>query len=307
VNPSAFAAAAAVVAGALVALSCGCSGDSKAVREVEAAFDSGDYRETVALCRHAIRRNEAEARVYYYYGAALIEMDRDFEAFRQFDEAAARDPALGIEASAWLSDKAADDFRAWRRRRAAERMRKAAELDPARALGGYQYLVADLYFQEEQWEDAVRLYRGALAAAPDTSEARTAMFNLAVALERAGSTAAAREAYETLLETWPRGRHRVEARWRLANLCFEEGQRQYDQGNFEAAIEQLVGMEERTDNQGLLQRSRFLLGEAYEAVGDLENAYRQYQAVIDSDRGASGRVVQRARAKVDALREAGLN
>lgn len=292
---------------ALGVLAAGCSRGDKALREIESAFEAGDYREAVALCRHAIRQNTAGARVYYYYGAALVEMDRDFEAFRQFDEAVARDGDLAAEASAWLAERAGDDFRAWRRRRAAERMRKAAELDPARDLRGFQYLVGDLYFQEERWEDAARLYRGALVAVPDTSEARAAMFNLAVALERSGATSAAREAYESLLEAWPRGRHRVEARWRLANLCFDEGQRQYDLGNYELAVEQLVGMETRTDNQGLLQRSRFLLGEAYEAVGDLDNAFRQYQAVIDSDRGASGRIVQRAHAKVDALREAGLN
>jgi len=277
------------------------------VGEVESAFADGDYREAVALCRHAIRRNAAPPRVYYYYAASLVGLNRDFEAFRQFDEAVMKDAALGTEASAFLFERGQADFREGRRRRAAERLRKAAELDPGRALGGFQYLVAGLYFEEEEWEGAVRSYRAALEVLPDTSEVRVAMFNLARALEASGAPASAREAYELLLETHPRGKHRIEARWRLANLYFDEGEKHYAMGNYEMAIKQLEGMDERTDNHGLLQRSRFLLGESYEAMGDFENAYLQYRAVIDEDRGASGRIVQRARSKVDAFREAGVN
>jgi len=306
VSLSSLAFALAVAAGAAL-IGWGCSQENKTLREVEAAFSAGDNAETVALCRHAIRRNAATPRVYYYYGAALVELGRDFEAFRQFDEAVGQDRVLGPEASSFLAGKGEDDFRAWRRRRAAERLRKAAELDPGRELGGYEYLVADLYFQEENWEGAIRCYRGALVAVPDTSEARVAMFNLARALESMGTPATAREAYEQLLEAHPRGRHRHEARWRLANLCYDEGERQYALGNYEMTIEQLEGMDARTDNQGLLQRSRFLLGEAYEAMGDFEKAYAQFRSVIEGDRGASGRIVQRAQSKVDAFREAGLN
>ena len=274
---------------------------------MEAAFAAGDHRETVALCRHAIRRNAATPGVYYYYGASLVELNRDFEAFRQFDEALRRDRAQGPKASAFLFERGQTDFREGRRRRAAERLRKAVELEPGRPMGGFLYLIAGLYYDEENWPSAVRYYRGALEAVPDTSEARPAMFNLARALEATGSPASAREVYEALLESHPRGKHRIETRWQLANLCFDEGEKQYALGNYALAIEQLEGMERRTDNQGLLQRSRFLLGETYEAMGDFEKAYEQYRAVIDGDRGASGRIVQRARSKVDAFREAGLN
>jgi tetratricopeptide (TPR) repeat protein len=62
----------------------------------------------------------------------------------------------------------------------------------------------------------------------------------------------------------------------------------------------------RTLNPGLQQQSRFLLGETYEAMGELDKAYEQYQKVIQRDRGASGRIVERAREKIAALREAGL-
>ena len=49
-----------------------------------------------------------------------------------------------------------------------------------------------------------------------------------------------------------------------------------------------------------------LLGETYEAQGEFDAAYRAYRTVLQEDSGASGRIVERARQKVDALREAGL-
>ena len=41
-------------------------------------------------------------------------------------------------------------------------------------------------------------------------------------------------------------------------------------------------------------------------MGDYAKAYEQYKTIIMEDRGASGRIVERARAKIEAFRDAGL-
>ena len=90
------------------------------------------------------------------------------------------------------------------------------------------------------------------------------------------------------------------------NILYDRGEKMFLTGNYEETISLMAEVMARTRNPGLRQKSRFLLGETYEAMGDLDEAYQQYQKVIQTDRGASGRIVERARAKIAALREAGL-
>ena len=85
-----------------------------------------------------------------------------------------------------------------------------------------------------------------------------------------------------------------------------EGEKQFVLGNYEETIEVINKLLVRTRNPGLSQKSRFLLGESYERLGEMEKAYEQYRRIIDTDRGASGRIVDRAKQKIAALREAGL-
>ena len=288
-------------------LSAGCSAERKAVREIEATFTRGEYRETVALCRHAIRRNLDFAKVYYYYGASLVSMNRDYEGFRQFDLSVARDPSLAKEVAEFLLREAREDFRNSRRHRAAGRFRKAVETDPNKQLGEFEFLVADLYFEEKQFVPAAAFYHSAITANPDTSASRAAYVNLAAAQMHNGSDSAARQTLVELLARFPRGPHRVEARWRLASLAFDEAEKQFVLGNYESVVELLEEMMENTTNHGLMQKARFLLGETYEAMGEFKDAYAAYRGIIQDDRGASGSIVERAREKVRSFREAGLN
>jgi hypothetical protein len=62
----------------------------------------------------------------------------------------------------------------------------------------------------------------------------------------------------------------------------------------------------KTDNRSLQQKARFLLGQAYEGKGDVAAAYEAYREVIRNDRGDSGQIVERARARIEAIQEAGL-
>jgi tetratricopeptide (TPR) repeat protein len=284
----------------------GCSQEKKTIAEIRGAYESGDYREAVAICRNAIRKGLESPDVYYYYGASLVSLNRDYEGFRFFDKAAELDPTHSPQIAEFLIDSGVSSFHKRLRSQAAKRMRHAAETDPAVDLGTFVYMVADEYFAENDYESAAQFYRRALDQYPDTSVAETAYLNLARSYMEIGTPVRARESLKELLDRYPDGRLATQARWQLVNLLYEEGEKQFVLGNYEEAIEVIDELLARTHNPGLSQKSRFLLGESYERLGDMEQAYKQYQKIIDTDRGASGRIVERAKQKIAALREAGL-
>lgn len=289
-----------------LALGSGCSKEKKAVAEIREAFEADEHQEAIAFCRHAIRRGIDAPEVYYYYGASLVSLNRDFEGFRQLQKAAEGDPSISAKIAEYLFDSGDRSFRKRLRSQAAGRMRHAVEIDPALDLGPYVYMVADQYFAENDYEPAARFYARALTQRPDTTAAEEAYLNLAKSYVEIGTPARARESLEEMLDRYPGGRLATQARWRLVNLLYEEGEKQFVLGNYEEAVEVINELLRRTRNPGLSQKSRFLLGESYERMGEYENAYRQYRRIIDTDRGASGRIVDRAKQKIAALREAGL-
>jgi tetratricopeptide (TPR) repeat protein len=297
-----------VLAAAVIslALGSGCSKEKKAVAEIREAFEAEEFQEAIAFCRHAIRRGIEAPEVYYYYGASLLSINRDFEAFRQLELAAEGDPSMSPRIAEFLYESGTRSYQKRLRSQAAKRMRQAVEMDPALDLGPYVYMVADAYFAENDYEPAARFYARALVERPDTSAAEEAHLNLAKAYVEIGSPSRARETLVEMLDRYPDGTLVTQARWRLVNLLYEEGEKQFVLGNYEEVVEVIDELLRRTRNPGLSQKSRFLLGETYERMGEYENAYLQYRRIIDTDRGASGRIVERARQKISALREAGL-
>ena len=92
---------------------------------------------------------------------------------------------------------------------------------------------------------------------------------------------------------------------RLDDITYGEAQKALERGDLPRAAEladQLVG---RTQNRSLQQKGRFVLGEAYERMGETGRAYAAYREIIESDRGDSGGVVERARERIEALQGAG--
>ena len=185
---------------ALVLVTCGCSQEKKTLSEIRDAYESGEYRETIAYCRHAIRRNIVTAEVYDYYGRSLLALGRDYEAFRQFDEAVEND-------ASWAPDIARELYRrgtmASRRSVKAQRLQKAVEYDASVDLSEQRFLVADGYYKSGDFESAARHYERALTEFPDTSVAPAAYYNMALSVIEIGAPVRARETLETLLDRFP--------------------------------------------------------------------------------------------------------
>ena len=64
-----------VVTVCLLLLACGvgCSRRGKALAKIRDALAKNDYEETMVLSEHALRNGVQDAKVYFYYGVALIE------------------------------------------------------------------------------------------------------------------------------------------------------------------------------------------------------------------------------------------
>jgi tetratricopeptide (TPR) repeat protein len=283
-----------------------CSKTEKAIGEIRELFEAGEYDETIAHCRHALRRDIRDAGVYYYYGLALLELGRDYEAWQQLDTCVQINSALSGQIAAYVFASAETDFLAGRNHRAGRRFKAAIAYDPSMELGAYQFITGDVFYDEKQYETAIEMYHAAVTEFADSSLVERTLYRLAIAYQAADLEDSSRASLKKLLEDYPRGEYATEAGWRLANLLFDMGERELANGNFEAVIEITDELLELTENSTLAQKGRFIRGEAYEGLGEFKKAYNEYRAVIRQDRGASGRIVQRAEAKIAVLREAGL-
>lgn len=289
----------------LVATS-GCSEKRKTMGEIRESFSSKNYEETMLLCQRALRKNINNGEVYYYYGLALIELGRDYEAFARFGDGVVVDSTMAPRVASLLLAKGREALSRGEAKKASARIKVAADLDPTLDLGTLKYLVADAYFDERQFERAAVMYNAAIAERPDTVAVEVAYFNLADCYLALGDSTRAIATLDRLVERFPAGKLSGEAQWKLVNLLHDHAASEFSRGNYQVVVEEIRTLLTRTTNVSLVQRARFLLGEAYERLEDYPSAYEQYKTIIDQDRGASGRIVDKARQKIDALRDSGL-
>ncbi len=286
----------------MVACSFGC-GERGTVGEMRRAFDKGDYAEVVALGRHALRADSSQSKVLLYYGMALVARGRLHEGFGAIDRAAKLEPPTAETASQFLLEQGnAGKLDA----SAARKLAKAAELDPSVDLGKRVFAVADVYFAERRYGEAATSYARAVAEYPDTAACENALARLSECYAFLDQPEEARETMETLVKRYPRGNYAREAWVRLDDISYAEAQKALETGDLERAVSVADKLVSRTKNRSLQQKGRFVLGEAYEQMGDAGRAYTAYREIIDNDRGDSGNVVDRARARIEALQEAGL-
>jgi tetratricopeptide (TPR) repeat protein len=284
----------------VLALGCGGSGPGGDMRR---AYDKGDFAEAVALGRHAVRGGEADPSVHYYYGMALIAMGRDPEGFAEVDTALAADADLRKQAAAELTALSARDGVS--ATDSARRLRKAFELDDSIDLGPKRFAVAATYYEDRNCERATTLYSEAVAGYPADPAVETAYARLSECYAMMGEEEKAREAMETLVKRFPRGSEGQGAAANLHDILYQEAQGHLNAGEYDQAIAVASDLVGKADNRSLQQKGRFLLGQAYEAKGDRAAAYEAYREVIRNDRGDSGQIVERARARIEALQEAG--
>jgi tetratricopeptide (TPR) repeat protein len=278
-------------------------GERGVAGEMHRAFDKGDYTEVIALGRHSLRSDSSNAGVLLYYGMALVASDRLHEGFGAIDRAVKLEPDYARKASEFLVESGSSGRMD---ATAARKLAKAAELDPSIDLGKKRFAIADVYFTERRYQEAAGMYEEAVATYPDTAACEPALARLSECYAFLDRPADARKTMEALVKRYPRGDVAREAWTRLDDIAFAEAQKALDAGELQKAAEIADNLVNRTKNRSLQQKGRFVLGEAYERMGDGGRAYAAYREIIENDRGDSGNVVERARARIEALQEAGL-
>lgn len=279
-------------------------GERGVVGEMHRAFDKKDYAEVVALGRHALRSDSTIAGVQLYYGMALVARGRVHEGFGAIDAAVKLSPSTAAPAAAFLWELA-DSGRL--DATAARKLAKASELDASLNLEKKRFAIGDVYFSERRYVDAAAMYEEAVRLYPDTAACENAFARLGECYTFLDRPAEARRTMETLVKRYPRGDYAREAWVRLDDITYAEAEKALEAGDYHRAAEVADKLVGRTKNRSLQQKGRFVLGEAYEGLGETGRAFAAYREIIQSDRGDSGGVVERARARIEALQGAGLN
>ena len=293
-------------AGVLLCAALGCANKRKDLAAIRDTYAAGKYEETVLLCDRTLRGGVEDGEVYYFCGMSLLALGRDPEAHDRFERALRADSALSGGITGHLIDKAEDARAGGAIGRAARLARTAAEFDGEAPVGSLKYLVAGSYFEEKDWKAAARWYAEAIAEYPDTDAAESAYFNLAACLSAVGDSSSAIEALEKQLSEYPRGTLASRAGWTLANLLYDKARSDFIRGDYETAVRGARRVIDTARHTVMIQKAGFLLGESYERMGDFDSAYEQYRAIAGEDDNAPGGIAERARAKIRALRDAGL-
>ncbi len=267
------------------------------------AFDKGDYEEVVALGRHALRSDSSSAGVHLYYGMALVARGRLHEGFGAIDRAVEIDADAAGPASEFLWELGSA---AKLDATAARELAKATELDLSLDLGKKRFAVGDVYFSERRYPEAAAMYEVAVHSYPDTAACEDALARLAECYAFLDRPADARLTMEKLVKSYPLGDYAREAWVRLDDISYAEAQKALETGHLDKAAEIAEKLVNRTKNRSLQQKGRFVLGETYERMGETGRAYAAYREIIENDRGDSGNVVEKARARIEALQAAGL-
>jgi TolA-binding protein len=233
-----------------------------------------------------------------------VAVGRDPEGFGEIDAAVSADESLKKDAAAELEKLSTREGVSANDR--ARRLRKAHELDSAIELGERRFQVASTYYDDRDFARAAAMYEEAVTRYTASPACETAYARLSECYRALGDEEKSRAAMETLVERYPKGRGATGAAANLSDILYQDAQKHFDAGEYDEAIAKATELVSKAENRSLQQKGRFLLGQAYEAKGDRDAAYEAYRELIRNDRGDSGQIVERARARIEALQEAGL-
>lgn len=295
-----------VFAGVSLCSATGCGKKEKYLSEIRREYAAGNYAETTALCEQALRDNIGTGEVHRYYGLSLLASRREIEGVEHLEKAVEADSTLAGPISKELLSRARENIARGSFDRAARFAKEAVDFAPDADIGSLRYLVAAAHMQDRDWEAATREYARAIAEFPDTTAAERGYFNMAECYVVAGDSGAAISALEKQLKEFPRGPLVSEAHWNLLDILYHRGLTEFSRGEYDSAAVLARRILAQSDDAAVVQRARFLLGESCERAGDFEAAFEQYSAIIKESNGAIGGVVDRAREKIRAFRDAGL-
>ncbi|MCK4350955.1 MAG: tetratricopeptide repeat protein [Candidatus Krumholzibacteria bacterium] len=287
----------------VMAVGHSCGGKSvldKAIKEYEA----GRYRETIFIIRHHFRRGgERHPDLLFIAGKAYLRLGSEAEAEDAFAECFSKDTTKADMISGYFKEEAKKSIESGLALKGKRFMKQAILYDRefSSDFGFYNAQAGDLMLEQKDYANAVRFYERFLDAYPDTSGAADVMMSLGNAYEEMGETEKAIEFYRRFHDRYPKSRLKTTVMWKLENLLYRMAEESYLEGNLAEAENLLANLASSASARLVRERANFLLGEISEQKGDTRVALRYYREVVNLNLGSSGRLLEKAKERIETL------
>lgn len=283
------------------ALACA-DGGNQSLRRGDRLLGTGDLEGAIAEYKLALRQGGESPSVLLRLGQAYAARGDVDETLRHYQTLLERD-------SSYLHQMAGDLIVLARRsleRGARENMVRAVRPLLERDLGlvppDLRLALARHHWQDGDYAAALPLYLSVLAV--DDEERPAAVFyETGRAYEELGGCLESLDYFRRYLEAvHPAAPEVPSARWHYGSCLYEAAERDHTGGRPGAALRKLDRMVRLGVPQTLMDRAQFLRGELLLALGEEERALAAYREVLRLNPARSGPLVQRAEARIRALR-----
>ncbi|HER43537.1 MAG TPA: tetratricopeptide repeat protein, partial [Candidatus Eisenbacteria bacterium] len=158
-----------------------------------------------------------------------------------------------------------------------------------------------ILMDRKDYAGAARCFERYLASYPDSSGAADVMLSLGTAYEEMGKTKEAVENYRRFQERYPMSRLKTTVTWKLENLLFRTAEESIEEGRLDEAKLALEDLAAGASARQVREKANFLLGGIAEQTGDREAALRYYREVVNLNLGESGRLLEKAKERIEEL------
>jgi tetratricopeptide (TPR) repeat protein len=283
----------------LLLLSCGGKG---VLEKASEEYDKGKYKEAIFIIRHHFRRGgERRPDLLFLSGKAYLELGSEAEAEDAFAEAFSKDSTLAGEISVYFREEAERSLSSGLTLKGKRFMRQALTYDRNIDFDGYNAMAGEIMMDRKDYVNAARYFERFLMSYPDSSGAAEVMLSLGTAYEEIGKTGAAIENYRRFQERYPLSRLKTTVTWKLENLVFRMAEKSFAEGKLDEAKLALGDLASGASARLVRERANFLLGEISEQTGDTEAALRYYRKVVNLNLGDSGRLLEKAKERIEEL------
>lgn len=292
----------AVLLGSVVTAVYGCGGSSEpAVERGDRLWADSNYTAALAEYRLALEQESGSDPVLVRVAHAYLKTGEFERGKEAYDRLLQRDSDY--------TDQAVFDYMTVARQ-AHERSDQygmavavdaAATLRPGLPLDGMAAPLARYYATSGAPERAIVYYERALSDAPADS-VPSLLFELGEVHEALGGCEEALGFFKAYRERAPRGEHADQARWHTGNCSFILARRARQSGDLENALRHTETVIDLGVPRNIQDQAWFEHAETLLALGRRDEALTSFRMVLELNRTGSGQLVDRAQRRIDELR-----
>jgi len=287
---------------ALTAAAAASCGSKSVLEQVEEEYAGGNYREALYIARHHFRRGgERSPELLFLAGKAYLRLGIEAEASDRFAEVFSGDSTWAPMIAGVLKGEALESFEKGLTAKGSRFIIQAVNYEQGLDFGRFNGIAGDLMLDRKDYRGAIHYYTAFLGEYPDTAGAAMVMMDLGEAYEGHGDTLEAIDLYRDFQDRYPKSRMRSTARWKLENLLLDSGREMLSGGEPEEAERILGELAATAENPLVREKANFLLAEIYESRADYRMALRYYTEVVNLNLGSSGRLVEKAKERIEKI------